>query len=72
MIMSGSAKSLKRIKGQKAAVECDGKDRSGEIMMIVAGSVMITVRGSDVSQEDLMAYAEAIDFELLGKLALGN
>ncbi len=72
MIMSGSGKSLKRIKGQKAAVEYDGKDRSGEIMMIVAGSVMITVRGSDVSQEDLMAYAEAIDFELLGKLASGN
>jgi hypothetical protein len=72
MIMSGSGKSLKRIKGHKAAVEYDGKDRSGEIMMIVAGSVMITVRGSDVSQEDLTAYAEAIDFELLGKLASGN
>jgi hypothetical protein len=33
---------------------------------------MITVRGSDVSQEDLMVYADANDFELLGKLASGN
>ena len=30
------------------------------------------MRGSDVRQEDLMDYAEAIDFELLGKLPSGN
>ena len=71
-IMSSSGKTLKRIKGHKAALEYDVDDRSGEITMVVHNVVLITVEGSDVDQDDMLAYAEAIDFDLIGELISGN
>jgi hypothetical protein len=72
MMMSGSGKKLTRIKSQKAALEYDKDDQSGEIIIVVQNSVMVTVKGSDVSQEDLRAYADAIDYDLISKLASGG
>jgi len=71
-IMSGSGKSLKRIKGHKAALEYDKGDRSGEITMVAHNVVLITVKGSNVDKDDLLAYAEAIDFDLIGDLVAEN
>jgi len=72
MMMSSSGKTLKRIKGQKAAWEYDADDRSGEITIVTHNVVLITVKGSNVDQDDLLAYAEAIDFDLIGELVSGN
>ena len=72
MMMSNSGKTLKRIKGQKAAWEYDVDDRSGEITIVAHNVVLITVEGSNVDQDDLLAYAEEIDFDLIGELVSGN
>lgn len=72
MIMSASGRKLTRLKGQKAAVEYDAGARSGEIQIVVMNSILVTVQGSDVAEEDLRAYAEAVDFALLKKLAAGE
>lgn len=34
--------------------------------------VLITVKGSNVDQDDLQPHAEAIDFDLIGELVSGN
>ena len=31
--------------------------------MVVAGKVLVTVEGNDVSQDELMAYAKAVDYD---------
>jgi hypothetical protein len=72
MMMSGSGMKLTRIEGQKAAVEYDKQERSGEIQIVVQNSVLVTVTGSDVSQEDLEAYAGAVDYDLIKEFASGN
>ena len=72
MILSSSGKKLKRISGLKAACEYDADDRSGEIMMVAHNAVLITVQGTDVDEDDLQAYAEAIDIDLIGKVVSGN
>jgi hypothetical protein len=72
MIMSSSGKKLTKIKGYKAAVEYKEGERSGEIQLIVQSSVLVTVSGHGVSEEDLKTYAEAIDYKLIEKLAAGG
>ncbi len=54
---------LKKINGQKAVVKYDQQRRSGEILVVVANRFLVTIEGSDISQEDLLAYAEGIDFQ---------
>lgn len=69
MMMSGSGKKLVRIAGNKAAVEYDRGDRYGEIQVVVARSVLVTISGSDVAEEDLKAYAEAVKYDVIEKFA---
>lgn len=54
---------LKKINGQKAVIKYDQDSASGEIQIVVANKFLVTVEGSNISQEDLMAYAEGIDFQ---------
>jgi hypothetical protein len=72
MVMSSSGKKLTKIKGQKAAWEYDENDLNGEIQIVVANSVLVNISGSNVAEKDLKAYAEAIDYDLISKLALGE
>ncbi len=59
---------LETIKGQRAIVKYDPKARNGEVNIVVAGRFMVTVKGRQVSRDDLIAYTRAVDF---GSLA-GN
>lgn len=72
VMVTSSGQKLTRIKGKKAIVNFDNGNRSGEINVVVANSILITVRGSDATLEDVTAYAEAIDYDLVAKLAAGN
>lgn len=54
---------MKKINGQKAVVKYDQDSASGEIQVVAAGRFLVTVEGSNISQEDLLAYAEGIDFQ---------
>ena len=66
MILSGSGQKLIRVAGNKAALEWD--DDSGSINVVVMGSVLVTVNGSNITQDELMAYAEAVDYKLIKEL----
>ncbi|HKJ64475.1 MAG TPA: hypothetical protein VJ969_03685 [Desulfopila sp.] len=54
---------LKKINGQKAVVKYDQGRSSGEILVVVANRFLVTIEGSNISQEDLLAHAEGIDFQ---------
>lgn len=72
VMMSASGGRVARIAGQKAVIQYQGDERSGEIQIVVANSVLVTLNGDDVSEEDLMAYAEAVDYDLIKRIAMGG
>jgi len=72
MIAASSGNKLIKVKGQKALLQYDASDHSGEVQIVVGNNVLVTVNGSDVSQEDLQAYADAVDYELILKIAAGD
>lgn len=66
MLMGGSdAGKQERIKGQKALVKYDASDKGGEINIPVAGTMLVTITGSDVTGAELRSFAEAIDYAKL-------
>lgn len=65
MFASSDGGKLKKIKREKALVKYKPADNSGEIQVMVDNRILLTVRGSEVSEDDLMAYAKAVDFKKL-------
>lgn len=65
MIRSSDGGELIRINREKAVVKYNAKEHSGEITLIVANRIMITIKGDKVTKEDLMAYGNAIDVKKL-------
>ncbi|MDY6941547.1 MAG: hypothetical protein SVU69_00870 [Pseudomonadota bacterium] len=63
MAMSSQGAKMKRIAGQKAMVTYDEQDSSGEIQMAVANRFLVTIQGDDVSEQELLDYAAAIDYK---------
>lgn len=59
--------SLQTVKGQRAMIKYDEKDRGGEVNVVVAGRFIVTVKGRGIDQPVLVRYAEAVDFEALAK-----
>ena len=66
MILSSSGQKLVRVQGNKAALEWDGD--SGAVNVVVMGSVLVTVNGNDCTEDDLMGYAEAVDYKLIKEM----
>jgi len=58
---------LKTIRGQRAIIKYNAANRSGDVTIVVAGRFMVTVKGNQVEQADLVAYAEAIKYQELTK-----
>ena len=58
---------LTKIKRQKAIVKYRPADKQGEITIIVAKRHLISVKGRQVSEQDLMDYASAINYKDLKK-----
>lgn len=65
MFRSSEMGELTRINKEKAMVKYDNKEKSGNITMIVANRIMVTIKGETVSKEELIAYANAIDLKKL-------
>ena len=72
MMLTSSGMELIKIKGQKATLEYDTANRSGEIMLVVLNTVLVTVSGNSIDEAQLKAYAEAIDYALIKKIAAGS
>jgi hypothetical protein len=56
---------MQRIADQKAMVTYDPATKDGEVTLVVANRFMVTVEGDGAEQQDLLAYAGAIDFKKL-------
>ncbi len=66
MILSSSGQKLIRVAGNKAAL--DWNDDSGTINVVVLGSVLVTIDGSNLTEDELMAYAEAVNYKLIKEI----
>lgn len=64
MFANSDGGKLERIKGQKAIFK--NKEGSGSVNVVVNGTLLVQIEGSQVSDADLRAFAEAIDY---GKIA---
>ena len=59
-------KKVVTIKGEKAVDDWDNDSKSGKLQLIVDSRVLITIDGNSLEKkEDLLAYANAIDFAKL-------
>ena len=63
MFASSSGGRLEKINGQTAIVKYETQEKRGDINVVIAGKVLVTVEGNDVSQDDIMAYAKAVDYD---------
>jgi hypothetical protein len=63
-----AAGKLKRIHKQKAIIEYNANQHAGKLSMMVDNRILITIKGRNVSENDLIAYAKAIDIEGMKKL----
>ena len=61
--MFNSGGKLKRINREKATVKYHSKNKSGEITIMLDKRFLITVKGSKVTEDELVEYAKAIDFK---------
>jgi hypothetical protein len=68
MFATSSGGKLEKIKNQTAIVKYETQAKRGDINVVVAGKVLVTVEGNEVSQDDLMAYAKAIDYDKIAVL----
>jgi len=59
---------LVRVKGEKALEKFSAKNKEGELSLILEGNTLITVRGSEITNKNILyKYMEKIDFEVMKK-----
>jgi len=58
---------LTKIKRQKAIIKYHPSKKNGEINIVVAKQYLVSVKGRNISQNDLVDYASAIDYKTLKK-----
>ena len=63
MVVGSDGGKLQKIRQKKAIVKYDPDNRDGEIHVQVNDNFMVTIKGNSVSKEDLMQYAEAVDYK---------
>ena len=68
MFASSDGGKLETISGQRAIVKYNATDKNGDVKIVVANRYLITVEGSGVTKEDLVAYVKLIDFTKMAAL----
>jgi hypothetical protein len=68
MFATSSGGKLEKIKNQTAIVKYEAQEKRGDINVVVAGKILVTVEGNEVSWDDLMDYAKAVDYEKITAL----
>lgn len=63
LIATAGGGKLEIIKGQKAIVTYKPTDQQGEIKIIVAGRILITLNGTNISKQDIITYANEINYK---------
>jgi hypothetical protein len=68
MILTASGAQLSRIKGEQAIVKYDPQTGNGDINVVVSNRFLITLNGRMLSQNELLEYADKIDYKKLASL----
>jgi hypothetical protein len=68
MMATSDGGKLEKINGEKAIVKYSNDNKDGNINMVIAGRFLITVEGNDVARQDLIAFAQGIDFKKLAAM----
>ena len=68
MFLTSSGGTLATVGGQKALIEYKPKKKRGELKIVVNNQYLVTIEGKKITQEDLEAYAKAIDYKKLADL----
>lgn len=58
---------LETVKGQRAIIKYENTKTSGELYIVVAQRFVVTIKGRQVAREDLLAFAEIMDYRVLEK-----
>ena len=67
MLAGASGGKLETIKGQKAIVQYNEDNKNGEINIVIGNRILVTVKGRKAARQDLVAYAQAVDYDALNK-----
>jgi hypothetical protein len=63
---------LVRVKGEKALEKFSAQDKEGELSLILEGKTLITVKGSEITDKNILyKYMEKIDFGAIKKAIAG-
>lgn len=68
MFATADGGKMVRVGKQKAIVRYQKDDRSGQVQMVVDNRFLVTVDGDDVTREEMLEYAKAIDTKKLADL----
>jgi len=68
VLLGSNGSKLETIRGQKIVVGYKTADKQGDVKAIVDGRYLISIEGSDVTREELLAFAKSVDFKALGAL----
>ena len=68
MFATSNGGKLEKIKNQTAIVKYEAEGKRGDINVVVAGKVLVTVEGNEVTKDELMAYAKAVDYEKIAAM----
>ena len=68
MMATSDGGKLEKINGEKAIVKYSNDTKDGDINMVIANRFLITVQGNDVTRQDLISFAQGIDFKKLAAM----
>jgi len=68
MLATSDGGRLQKIADQKAIIKYRAEAKSGDINLVVAKRMLVTVEGTEVSEQDLIDYAAAVDYGKLSAL----
>ncbi len=67
MLATSDGGKLMKIKGYKAIIKYRPGTKEGELNVIIANHILVTVQGTGVEKQQLLDYASAVDYNKLKK-----
>jgi hypothetical protein len=68
MMATSDGGKLEKINGEKAIIKYSNDTKEGDINIVIGNRFLVTVQGNDVARQDLIAFAQGIDFKKLAAL----
>jgi len=68
MFATADGGKMERVGKQKAIVKYTPAEKSGDLQMVVNNRFLVTVEGSDISRDEMLDYAKAIDLKKMADL----